>query len=200
MPMRYPRATLEREMSKKRLIPIVVVVALVAVVGLNFLGVVNFAGMVGLGPKEKVIKVSPEPIAFEQPFVVNLADTDDVRYIKLGVAVELEPMSEEQLHMFDNGAGGHGGASKTGRMKVGTDPELRDVVINTTAQFTSEELLTPEGKDKLKHDMLKGFEKVAAKHEHAREEHHKAMKDNPAIVAEPPYHIADVFFSEYTLQ
>lgn len=178
-------------MNQKRIIIIGVAVLAAAVGGLFM------TGMIG-GEKVDNTKVTPETIKLSESFVVNLADTDEAHLAKLGVAVQLEPMKTLDHDAFSgaNAGGGHGGGGdvKTGPIRVAEDPELRDAVLDTVGRFTAAELLSPEGKEQLKKDLLKRFDAVAARHPvaHGKDAHHD--------MAAPPYHVADVFFYEYVVQ
>jgi flagellar basal body-associated protein FliL len=178
-------------MNQKRTIIIAVAVLAAAVGGLFM------TGMIG-GGKPDNTKVTPETITLSEPFLVNLADTDEVHIAKLGVAVQLEPMKTLDHDAFTgaNAGGGHGGGgdTKTGPMRVAEDPELRDAVLDSVSRFTAAELLSPEGKERLKKDLLVRFDKVAQRHPvaHGKDAHHD--------MAAPPYHVADVFFPEYVIQ
>lgn len=197
-------------MLKSKLSIVVVALVLVAAAGgLAFGDKLPFVG----GPKAPEPKASPADITFEQPFIVNLADADATHYVKLGIAVRLEPMTAHDMHVFDAGgleAGGHGASGPTGSELVAKNPALRDAVIRTVARFTSTELLTPAGKNKLTHQLLVEFDHVAQKltpkpHTGADGKHKKAKeaaasKHEEHNAAQPPYHVQDVMFTEFAVQ
>src|SRR5579885_2445727 len=71
-------------------------------------------------------------------FVVNLADPDGNRYLRLGMDLGLAKELEVQK--------GKGGPDPT--------PAIRDAVLSVLSTRLSDDLLTPEGKAKLKDDLL----------------------------------------------
>lgn len=172
------------------------------------------AGMIG-GKDAPVQKERLEPIKLgEEPFILNLADTERTAYVKLGLYVELEPMTPEDKLLFEAApeSGGHGGGGAdaiTGPKRVSADPTLHDAVIDVTSRFTSDELLTPAGKEDLKEALLERFDKVArdqapakpktaGKHgKAAAAKHEEPVHRNPAHA---PFHISDVYFTSYAVQ
>lgn len=153
-----------------------------------------------LGQGKPDPKVPVRAVAFEAPFIVNLADSGEtMHYIKLALAVELEPMTHEDHAIFMAGGpeagGGHGGgAAETGPMLVAKDPSLRDAVIRATAGFASAQLLTPAGKEELKKAILANMEDVTERYSHG------APHGEHKNAAEQPYHVKDVLFTEYAVQ
>ena len=101
-------------MGKKKLI---IIIALVAVIG-------GGAAMFLMGGGEDPAltrKIPMEPIALTDPFIINLSDTDASHYVKLSIAIQLDPMVEADKEMFLHGAGGgghEGGSSETGATRV----------------------------------------------------------------------------------
>lgn len=180
-------------MGKKKLI---IIIALVAVIG-------GGAAMFLMGGGEDPAlthKVPMEPIALTNPFIINLSDTDASHYVKLSVAIQLEPMVEHDKEVFLHGldAGGHGGGSgPTGATRVAEYPPFRDAVIETVARFRSDELLTPEGKDRLREALLDRFEDVAKRDEKLKG---KPLKDEVHDPGLPPFHVHDVYFNEFAVQ
>ena len=187
-------------MLSKLKLPIIIAVVAAIAAG----GAVMFADTLGLaGPKKPEAKVAPPAIDFAQPFVVNLADGDRSAFIKLGLAVELEPMTEANLLVFEAGGaggGGHGGGdTPTGMDLVGKDPSLRDAVLRTVSRFTSTELMTPAGKEKLAEAIQVEFDHVAKRYSGG---HGKAKDTENAHGGphKPPYHVSHVLFTEYAVQ
>lgn len=182
-----------RVMGKKKLIIIIAVVAI-----LGGAGAMMFMG----GGKDPALtrKLPMEPIAFTDPFIVNLADTDNTHYIKLSVAVQVEPMIAADKQVFLHGAasGGHGGGDKeTGATRIAAYPPFRDAVIDVVARFRSDELLSPTGKDRLRQALLDKFEDVAKRDEALEGKPIKGEVKDPGL---PPYHVHDVFFNEFAVQ
>jgi flagellar basal body-associated protein FliL len=176
-------------------LPIIVLI----IAGIAAAGGLTMAKKMKGGAKTPTTKLSVKPIEFTKPFIVNLADTDAMHYIKLSLAVKLAPMSEEQKMKFEPEAGGEGAADvKTGPMLVADDTELRDAVIRTVSQFTSEELLSIRGKAALETKLLAEFDRLRRAQVNEMERTHQKKEDrNPA---EPPYDIADVDYSEFSIQ
>jgi flagellar FliL protein len=79
-----------------------------------------------------------------ESFVVNLNGEGETGYLRIGIDLGLE---EEE-------AGGEE-AKKKG---AGPTPIIRDTVLTVLAKSTSAELLTVEGKEKLKKDLLEALE------------------------------------------
>lgn len=144
------------EGGKSRMVVIVVLALFVA-------GGVGAFTLKSMGHKkgghEKKAPVSSMPLG---EFVVNLADTGDIRYLKADIVLEVEGAVAK--------GGGHGEAS-------GPDPRVRDAVIQVLSSRRFAELVKPEGKEKLKKDI------VAAVNER--------LHDAKAV---------EVFFSEFAMQ
>ncbi|MCE5324264.1 flagellar basal body-associated FliL family protein [bacterium] len=84
-----------------------------------------------------------KPPTMEMPlgdFVVNLADTSQVRYLKTTVILEVEGAKAS--------GGGHGESSEP-------DARIRDAAIEVLSSKTFAQLSQPDGKDKLKKDIIK---------------------------------------------
>ena len=76
-----------------------------------------------------------------EPFVVNLADPSGKRYLK--VQIELEIESAEAVERVTKAA-----------------PRLRDLVIIMLTSLTFEEVMTPEGKIRIRDELLERFNQV----------------------------------------
>jgi flagellar FliL protein len=72
-----------------------------------------------------------------EPFVVNLADTDAARYLRIRVSLMIDDKSE-LAHLEENKA-----------LQV----KLRDVILQTLTQKTSKDLIDEAGKNKLREDI-----------------------------------------------
>lgn len=159
-----------------------------------------FSGLIG-GAPEKVHKVSPTPVALGEPsFVVNLADTNDEKYAKISVALELAPMTPEELALFTGaGGGGHGGGATVppGATAVSTYPKFRDAVIDVTSRFRAAELQTPEGKRDLKKALLVRFEQIAEQDAAAAGKTPEGEVHNPTHA---PFHVMNVYLQELAVQ
>lgn len=75
------------------------------------------------------------------PFVVNLADPKGKRYLKIKIELELEtPEAAEQ-------------AAKVA-------PKLRDMVIMMLTSLTFEDVMTPEGKVRIRDELFERFNQI----------------------------------------
>lgn len=89
---------------------------------------------------QKEQQVIGEIFALE-PFVVNLADPKGKRYLKVKVELELEsPAAVEK-------------ATKVA-------PKLRDMVIMMLTSLSFEEVMTPEGKIRIRDELLERFNQI----------------------------------------
>lgn len=134
MAKRSEEVAQETQETKKGLslksILLILVLAMVGFMGYTFLKQSGF-----LAPKEDAPKKirAKEPIiyTFEGNFLVNLADKDNLRYLKAVISVALSNQkAEDEL-----------------RKK---SVEVRDAIIMILSAQTSEDLATPEGKERLK--------------------------------------------------
>lgn len=109
---------------------LILVLAMVGFMGYTFLKQSGF-----LAPKEDAPKRTraKEPIiyTFEGNFLVNLADKDNLRYLKAVISVALSNQKAE---------------NELRKKSV----EIRDAIIMVLSAQTSEDLATPEGKERLK--------------------------------------------------
>ncbi len=76
-----------------------------------------------------------------EPFVVNLADPKGKRYLKVQIKLEVE--TAEALARTEKAA-----------------PKLRDLVIIMLTSLTFEEVMTPEGKIRIRDELLERFNQV----------------------------------------
>ena len=76
-----------------------------------------------------------------EPFVINLADPKGKRYLKIKIELELEtPEAVEQ-------------AAKV-------SPKLRDMVIMMLTSLTFEDVMTPEGKIRIRDELFERFNQI----------------------------------------
>jgi flagellar FliL protein len=75
-----------------------------------------------------------------EPFVVNLADTEENRFLRVGIDLGLEKALP--------GKEGKGGESDVPAARI------RDCILYVLSTWRSDTLLTPDGKQKLKDEML----------------------------------------------
>ncbi|MBU4263651.1 MAG: flagellar basal body-associated FliL family protein [Proteobacteria bacterium] len=76
-----------------------------------------------------------------EPFVVNLADPRGNRYLKMKISMELETLEAAE------------------RVQKVT-PKLRDLVIMMLTSLSFEEVMTPEGKLRIRDELLERFNRV----------------------------------------
>lgn len=106
-----------------------------------------------MGPKPAAVeetkaegeKGAPEKAIGEilplDPFVVNLADPSGKRYLKVKVELELEsPVAVEKAKQVA--------------------PKLRDMVIMMLTSLSFDEVMTPEGKIRIRDELLERFNQV----------------------------------------
>ena len=107
--------------------------------------------------KEEATPVIGEMLVME-PFVVNLADPKGKRYLKVKIELELE--SKEVVDK----------ATKA-------SPKLRDMVIMMLTSLDFEEVMTPEGKIRVRDELLERFNEIMR-----------------------PDHIKNIYFTEFVVQ
>ena len=97
----------------------------------------------GAGEKEKKVEVK-STLALE-PFLVNLADKDEIRFVKatfqLGLPDEKTEIAGDKVVLA----------------------ELRDSIISLLSSKTAEQILSPEGKDKLREEIRNRINVLAPK-------------------------------------
>ena len=89
-------------------------------------------------------KPSVKSVMHLESFVVNLNGDEETGYLRIGIDLGLN--AEEP-------AGGEEGKKKS----VGPTPIIRDTVLTVLAKAKSSDLLTIEGKEKLKKDLLEAL-------------------------------------------
>lgn len=110
---------------------LVLVLAMVGFMGYTFLKQSGFLASRGEDAPKKARAKEPIIYTFEGNFLVNLADKDNLRYLKAVISVALSNQkAEDEL-----------------RKK---SVEIRDAIIMILSAQTSEDLATPEGKERLK--------------------------------------------------
>ncbi|OKY74595.1 MAG: flagellar basal body protein FliL [Desulfobulbaceae bacterium DB1] len=92
------------------------------------------------------------------PFVVNLADPKGNRYLKMTISMELESLEASE---------------RTQKLA----PKLRDIVIMMLTSLSFEEVMTPEGKLRIRDELLERFSRVTK-----------------------PDKIKNIYFSEFVVQ
>lgn len=116
------------------------------------LGLAALTGAVAVGCKNssstskspgKDSNASVKAILHLEPFVVNLADPEDNRFLRVGIdlGLENEPSAKE----------GKGGESAVPTARV------RDCILEVLSSWHSDALLAPEGKEKLKNELVRAL-------------------------------------------
>lgn len=152
----------------KKVFPLVIVI--LACVALGMFGRPLLDNAMGKSDKPEP-KVPITPVPFAEPLIINLTGPQNTDpYLKIGVAVELAPMTEakwEELaaHMGAVGGGGHHGGSDGVDMdalavKIGSDPVLHDALITTASTFGAQELLTNQGRVKLRQALTQSMNRA----------------------------------------
>jgi flagellar FliL protein len=139
--------TAEAPKKKKTLLFIIIAVVLVLAGGGGYFAYTKFmtkTPAIGEVEAEKAKKAAENAVGEMvglEPFVVNLADPQGKRYLKLKVTIELE--SAEMLDQVEK-----------------ANPKLRDMVIMMLTSLTFEEVMTPEGKIRIRDELLERFNHV----------------------------------------
>ena len=133
-----------RSESGKLPMIIIIVVALVLVLGI---GAFAFMKM-GKGSKGKHEEKKVELTSWKmEEFVVNLADQDESRYIKVNLVLEVESKGKA--------GGGHGESSENPE-----EAKARDAIISCLSKKEYDELIPEKGKEKLKEDLKTSLNEV----------------------------------------
>ena len=135
---------MKHERSAGKMMVIVIAVSLVVV-----LAGVAIVAKTSLGSKSKTKEKKHVPTV-EMPlgeFVVNLADTGTVRYLKTDVVLSVAGEMKSE-------GGGHGEEEASG-----PNAKIRDAVIEVLSSKHFEELVKPDGKDVLKKDIIESVNK-----------------------------------------
>ncbi len=174
--------------SKKKLIIIIAVVVILAGAGGAF-------AMLG-GKAEKPAEGEEAPLEEEvhyatvelDPFIVNLSENSS--FLKLKILVEYDPKVVEGHHDGESGGsgggGGHGGGGAGGGEAGGLpgvlgekEPMIRDAIIRVLSSKKAEQVLSQEGKEELKDELIEAINEATG-------------LDEPAVVA--------VYFTEFIVQ
>lgn len=122
-----------------------IIIALAAVILIAGVAVVIFKAKSG---KHTAKPEKKEVVGVEFPlgdFTVNLADENQIRYLKTSIVLEVTKEAEEAA----KGEGGGEGESK------GAPAPIRDAVIDVLSKHTFAQLLKAEGRTKLKEEIIK---------------------------------------------
>lgn len=125
------------------------------IAGPVLLVVIGLAAMMFLKPKpappdEK--KLAQEPAVtytIADPFVVNLADTAERRFAKVGVALEVSKLSAKLVPVGE-------GPNKP---KIEMEPQIKDIVIATLQTRSAAQLADQAGRNEVKEEIKKRINK-----------------------------------------
>ncbi|MEJ2006639.1 MAG: flagellar basal body-associated FliL family protein [Acidobacteriota bacterium] len=158
----------QRESGSKKLV-------LIAVAGVMFLALggggfwyashqsLPFVGRPTRTTSRTRSKDAPPVAVFQlQSFVVNLADPDHSAFLRIGIALGLEkPLA----------------ASGDSEKNSPYTPQVRDAVLGVLSTWKSQDLLAPEGRTKLKKQLLKTLQQKI-----------------------PEMGVTDIYFTDYLVQ
>ncbi len=172
--------------SKKKLIIILAVVLLIVGAGVPMflMGGKKVPTEEEQAEQEEVKKLEVSDLG---QFIVNLSETS--AFLKCHIKIEYDVgIIEKQLK--EGGGGGHGGGASgggEGDKKAGAlhphlaarDTQIRDVIIRILSSKTAAEVLTQEGKERLKEELVEGINEASG-------------------MEEPP--VTSVFFTDFIVQ
>jgi len=125
---------------------LIVVIAVVLVVACSVVGV----AVISKKPHGKKSKVPDGPVSriAMGELIVNLADTNEIRYLKTDIVLEIQG----QIPAAEGGEGGEGGDS-------GIKTPLRDAIIGILSSKKFSDLNQPGGKDEIKKEITTAADK-----------------------------------------
>jgi len=134
--------------KKSSLVPLLLlIIALLVVGGGGFIAYIKLIapGHVSHGAKQPEAQKNSQDTIGEmyplEPFTVNLADPKGKRYIKIKIELELDtPDAKERLEK--------------------AIPKIRDTVIVMLTSLSFEEVMTPEGKIRIRDELLVRFNQI----------------------------------------
>ncbi|MFP3983037.1 MAG: flagellar basal body-associated protein FliL [Desulfurivibrionaceae bacterium] len=154
----------EESKKKSRLIPLIVTgLILILIAGGGFFA---YTQLLSSPPEKEKKQQSTEDDGLEpvgkmfalEPFVVNLADPQGDRYLKIKINMELkDPKAVERAKQLS--------------------PKLRDIVIMMISSLAFEEVMTSEGKLRIREELRTRFNRVLK-----------------------PYKVEHIYFSEFVIQ
>jgi flagellar protein FliL len=149
-PMVENKADTGKPKNKTKLLILIGSVALVIILGgVAFFALPRLKGAQGDKSKAKagqeVKKEEVKATLALEPFLVNLADPDESRFVKTTFQLGLAEEASEK---------GEGGASI---------PAMRDSIITLLSTKTAEQILTAQGKDKLREEIKSRINSISPK-------------------------------------
>lgn len=121
-------------------------------------------------PPQPGISATKTHMVVMEPLLANLADRSGSAYLRVGITLEVADPAGESAKEGKK-------AEEKPAGKDGADPAVRDTVLTILGRETSDQLLAPEGKERLKSELKT-----------ALAEHNPEVK------------IADLFFTEFLVQ
>ncbi len=151
----------EPKKPKKMLFILIGVVGLLVVGGGGFFAYTKFFASPPVAEEAPLPEEVPEAVGemfAMKPFVVNLADPKAKRYLKIQMSLEVE--SVEALEKITK-----------------LEPRLQDIVIMMLTSLSFEEVMTPEGKLRIRDELHERFSQVTR-----------------------PYKVINIYFTEFVVQ
>ncbi|MBI5557721.1 MAG: flagellar basal body-associated FliL family protein [Deltaproteobacteria bacterium] len=94
-----------------------------------------------------------------EPFVVNLADPKGNRYLKMKISLEFEAKGGKEGKEAKEGKEGAEPKGAAERIEK-VAPKLRDIVIMMVTSLSFEEVMTPEGKLRIRDELIERFNRI----------------------------------------
>lgn len=184
-----PKDGAQKEKSgKPPKMPVLIMLAIVLAGG-GFFGMKIMGATKGKEPEKPKVGEVLEL----QEFLVNLKDKT---WLKVSLALGIAEGAE--LHA---GGGGHGKGAAT------DDPKMRDIIIQVLTSKQLDDIVSPEGKEKLKKDILARLNEAYGEHEeesHKTEEQEEQKPADQATKSEgahsPNGPFLEVYFTAFSYQ
>lgn len=149
----------EEKPKKKKLLFVIIGVLLVVIGGGGFFAYTKFFAPAPAvtedgeaAQEQKKEPAETEALMFElEPFVVNLADPKAKRFLKIKITLELDGPAPDAKE-------GEPPAAQAKAEKL--VPKMRDMVIMMLTSLSFEEVMTPEGKIRIRDELLERFNLV----------------------------------------
>jgi flagellar FliL protein len=139
------KATTDTRKKSRKFLILVVSIVLVVAGSVTYLAFPYLKGVKTASSQKEVKRHQVKEILALEPFLVNLADTDTSRFVKttfqLGLAEELEEKEKNTVAIA----------------------AMRDSIISLLSSKTAEQLLTTQGKDKLREEVRSRMNSVSPK-------------------------------------
>lgn len=140
--------------SGRSIILLIIILMLLLAAGVGVMAFVKMGKKPGEKGAEAHSKKHVELASWKlEEFVVNLADRDSPRYLKLNLVMDIE--SKGKKSKSKGGHGGHGAAAANPE-----EARARDAIIAVLTSKSYNELLSDDGKTKLKADLKEALNSV----------------------------------------